>query len=70
MTQYDMRFTELARHIVFLVPTDRERIRRSIYGLNYSLQYMDREHKTDASFNQMVEIARHLEHVCKLERDE
>ncbi|XP_070045449.1 uncharacterized protein [Nicotiana tomentosiformis] len=35
VTQYKMRFSELARHAVWLVPTDRERIRRFIDGLTY-----------------------------------
>ncbi|XP_070046001.1 uncharacterized protein [Nicotiana tomentosiformis] len=37
MTQYKMRFSELARHAVWLVPTDMERIRRFIDGLTYQL---------------------------------
>ncbi|XP_070048534.1 uncharacterized protein [Nicotiana tomentosiformis] len=32
MTQYEMTFSELARLAVRLVPTDRERIKRFIYG--------------------------------------
>ncbi|XP_070045720.1 uncharacterized protein [Nicotiana tomentosiformis] len=32
---YEMRFSKLARHAIWLVPTDRERIRRFIDGLTY-----------------------------------
>ncbi|XP_070050408.1 uncharacterized protein [Nicotiana tomentosiformis] len=35
VTQYKMRFSELARHAVWLVPTNRERIMRFIDGLTY-----------------------------------
>ncbi|XP_070057445.1 uncharacterized protein [Nicotiana tomentosiformis] len=35
VTQYEMRFSELARHVVWLVPIERVRIRRFIDGLYY-----------------------------------
>ncbi|XP_070043257.1 uncharacterized protein [Nicotiana tomentosiformis] len=38
VTQYVMRFSELARHTIWLVPTDRERIRRLIDGLTFQLR--------------------------------
>ncbi|XP_070046816.1 uncharacterized protein [Nicotiana tomentosiformis] len=48
-----------------------ERIRRFINGLKYSLHYsMARELETDARFDQVVEIAKRLEQVRKLEREE
>ncbi|XP_070041145.1 uncharacterized protein [Nicotiana tomentosiformis] len=66
-----MRFTELACHAIRLVPTKRERIRRFIDGLNYVLRYsLAQEAETDARFDQMIEIARHLEFVCKLDHEE
>ncbi|XP_070050890.1 uncharacterized protein [Nicotiana tomentosiformis] len=34
VTQYEMRFSDLARHAVWLVPFEREKIRRFINGLN------------------------------------
>ncbi|XP_070043809.1 uncharacterized protein [Nicotiana tomentosiformis] len=48
-----MRFFELARHVVWLVPTDRERIRRErVFG---------------ATFDEVVDIARQIEVVRSLE---
>ncbi|XP_070040083.1 uncharacterized protein [Nicotiana tomentosiformis] len=35
VTQYEMTFSELAHHAIWLVPIDRERIRRFINGLTY-----------------------------------
>ncbi|XP_070006785.1 uncharacterized protein [Nicotiana sylvestris] len=35
LMQYEMRFSELAHHIVWLVPTDKEWIRRFIDGLTF-----------------------------------
>ncbi|XP_070032343.1 uncharacterized protein [Nicotiana tomentosiformis] len=40
VTQYEMRFTELALHAIWFVPTERERIRRFIDGLNYRLRFV------------------------------
>nr|XP_009792331.1 PREDICTED: uncharacterized protein LOC104239401 [Nicotiana sylvestris] len=68
MTQYEIRFTELACHAVFLVPTERQRF---IDGLNYGLRYgMARESEREARFDQVFEIARHLEHACRLKIEE
>nr|XP_009796836.1 PREDICTED: uncharacterized protein LOC104243326 [Nicotiana sylvestris] len=62
MTQFEMRFANLAHHVEWLVPTKGERIRRFIDDLNYSLCYrLAQEAKTDARFDQVVEIARPLE---------
>ncbi|XP_070050661.1 uncharacterized protein [Nicotiana tomentosiformis] len=55
VTQYKMRFFELPCYAVWLVPTDRERIRRFIYGLTYQLRLlMTRER---------IEVVRNQEHV-------
>ncbi|XP_070023205.1 uncharacterized protein [Nicotiana sylvestris] len=40
VTQYGMRFSELARHVVWLVTTDRERIKRFIDGLDFQLRLL------------------------------
>ncbi|XP_070054316.1 uncharacterized protein [Nicotiana tomentosiformis] len=56
VTQYEMRFSELAHHAVWLVPTDRERIRR--------------ERVSGATFEQVVDIAQEIESVHRQERDE
>ncbi|XP_070039407.1 uncharacterized protein [Nicotiana tomentosiformis] len=70
VTQYEMRFADLARHVIWLVPTEREKIRRFIDGLNYGLHYsLAREAETNARFDQVVEIFRRLEKVRRLDRE-
>ncbi|XP_070045546.1 uncharacterized protein [Nicotiana tomentosiformis] len=71
VTQYEMRFSELARHAVWLVPIDRERIRRFIDGLTYQLWLvMTRERVSGATFDKVVDIARQIEVVHSQERGE
>ncbi|XP_033512953.1 uncharacterized protein [Nicotiana tomentosiformis] len=67
VTQYEMRFADLARHaMLMLAPTERDNIMRFIDGLNYGLHYsMAREVATDARF-----ISRRLEQVRMLEHGE
>ncbi|XP_070025620.1 uncharacterized protein [Nicotiana sylvestris] len=55
VTQYEMRFSELARHAIWFVPTDMERIRR--------------ERVTSSTFEEVVDIAREIEPVCHQERE-
>ncbi|XP_070050174.1 uncharacterized protein [Nicotiana tomentosiformis] len=71
VTQYEMRFSELAHHAVWLVPTDRERIRSFIDGLMYQLRLlMTRERVSGATFDEVVDIARQIEVVCSQERSD
>ncbi|XP_070041490.1 uncharacterized protein [Nicotiana tomentosiformis] len=71
VTQYEMRFFELAHHADLLVPTDRERIRRFIDGLTYQLRLlMTRERVSGATFDEVVDIARQIEMVLSQERGE
>ncbi|XP_070057709.1 uncharacterized protein [Nicotiana tomentosiformis] len=66
-----MRFSELARHAIWLVPTDKERIMRFIDGLTYPLQLlMTRERVSGATFDEVVDIARQIDMVRSQERDE
>nr|XP_033511250.1 uncharacterized protein LOC117276033 [Nicotiana tomentosiformis] len=66
-----MRFSELARHVVWLVPIDRERIRRFVDGLSYQLQIlMTRERVSGATFEEVVDIAHKIESVRRQERVE
>ncbi|XP_070034948.1 uncharacterized protein [Nicotiana tomentosiformis] len=66
-----MRFPELDRHAVWLVPTDRERIRRLIDGLTYQLRLlMTRERVSGATFDEVVDVARQIEMVHCQERGE
>ncbi|XP_070047474.1 uncharacterized protein [Nicotiana tomentosiformis] len=69
--QYAMRFSELTRHAVWLVPTDRNWIRRFIDGLTYQLRLlMTRERVLGATFDEVVDIARQMEMVRSQERRE
>ncbi|XP_070050452.1 uncharacterized protein [Nicotiana tomentosiformis] len=71
VTQYEMRFSELARHAVWLVPNERERIRRFIDGLHYQLYFiMTQECVSGARFDELVDIARWIEMVRSQEREE
>ncbi|XP_070040084.1 uncharacterized protein [Nicotiana tomentosiformis] len=71
VTQYEMRFSELAHHAVWLVPTDKERIRRFIDGLTYQLRLlMTRESVSGATFDEVVDISRQIEIVHSQERGE
>ncbi|XP_070031644.1 uncharacterized protein [Nicotiana tomentosiformis] len=56
VTQYEIRFSELARHAIWLVPTDRERIMR--------------ERVSGATFDEVVDIARQIKMVSSQERVE
>ncbi|XP_070039524.1 uncharacterized protein [Nicotiana tomentosiformis] len=69
--QYEMRFSELARHAVWLVPTDRERIQRFVDGLTYQLRLlMTRERVSGATFDEVVDICRQIEMVRNQKRGE
>ncbi|XP_070040220.1 uncharacterized protein [Nicotiana tomentosiformis] len=71
VTQYEMRFSELSHHVVLLVPTDRERIRRFIDGLTYQLRLlMIKERVSGATFDKVMDIARQIEMVRIQERGE
>ncbi|XP_070057795.1 uncharacterized protein [Nicotiana tomentosiformis] len=61
VTQYEMRFSELSRYVVWLVPTEREKIRRFINGLNHQFRFvMTLGNIAGAKFNGMVYSARRL----------
>ncbi|XP_070040719.1 uncharacterized protein [Nicotiana tomentosiformis] len=66
-----MRFSELVRHDIWLVPTDRERIMRFIDGLTFQLRLlMTRERVSGATFDEVVDIARQIKMVHSQERVE
>ncbi|XP_070057159.1 uncharacterized protein [Nicotiana tomentosiformis] len=66
-----MRFSELARHAIYLIPTERERINRFIDGLNYRPRFdLTREIASGARFDEVVDIARRLEQVRSEECEE
>ncbi|XP_070050937.1 uncharacterized protein [Nicotiana tomentosiformis] len=71
VTQYEMRFLELARHVVWLVPTEREKIRRFINGLNQQFRFvMTLGNVAGAKFDEVGDSARWLEMVRIQEREE
>ncbi|XP_070046388.1 uncharacterized protein [Nicotiana tomentosiformis] len=64
VTKYEIRFIELSRHAIALIPTDEERVNRFIEGLHYSIRRaMDRKTKTWILLHQVVEIARRVERI-------
>ncbi|XP_070056812.1 uncharacterized protein [Nicotiana tomentosiformis] len=66
-----MRFLELARHAIWLVPTGKERIRRFVDVLNYGHRFvMTQENTAGARFDVVVDIAQELELVCSQESEE
>ncbi|XP_070040952.1 uncharacterized protein [Nicotiana tomentosiformis] len=71
VTQYEMRFLELARHVVLLVPTEREKINMFINGLNHEFRFvMTLGNVASAKFDEVVDSARRLEMVHTQEREE
>ncbi|XP_070032537.1 uncharacterized protein [Nicotiana tomentosiformis] len=71
VTQYEMRFSELARHAVWLVSTERESIRRFIDGLYYQYCFvMTWESVSCATFDEVVDISRRLDMVRSQEWEE
>ncbi|XP_070025128.1 uncharacterized protein [Nicotiana sylvestris] len=71
VTQYEMRFSDLARYVVWLVPTKREKIKRFINGLNQQFRFiMTLGNVACAKFDEVVDSARWLEMVHTQERQE
>ncbi|XP_070010641.1 uncharacterized protein [Nicotiana sylvestris] len=69
--QYEMRFSKVARHAIWLVPTDRERIRRFVDDLTYHLCIlMAKEKVSSSTFEEVVDIAYEIKSVRRQERDE
>nr|XP_009803112.1 PREDICTED: uncharacterized protein LOC104248541 [Nicotiana sylvestris] len=69
--QYEMKFSELSYHVVWLFPTDSERIRRFIDDLTFQLRVlMTKERVSGAIFNEVVNISREIESVRSQERVE
>ncbi|XP_070043096.1 uncharacterized protein [Nicotiana tomentosiformis] len=70
MSEYAIRFSELARHAPILVPTIRERVCIFIEEIDYDIKIsLARELQTDAPFQQVVEISRKIEGVLGEERE-
>nr|XP_009782669.1 PREDICTED: uncharacterized protein LOC104231375 [Nicotiana sylvestris] len=70
VSQYEVRFSELARYAPWMVPTDRERIRRFVNGLNYPIHIlMARERILSHTFEDAVDVACDIEMDRRLERE-
>ncbi|XP_070050253.1 uncharacterized protein [Nicotiana tomentosiformis] len=66
-----MRFSNFCRHAVGLVPTEREKIRRFINGLNHQFHFvMNLGNIVGAKFDEVVDNARRLEMDRTHEREE
>ncbi|XP_070039105.1 uncharacterized protein [Nicotiana tomentosiformis] len=71
VTQYEMMFFELARHVIWLVPTYRGSIKWFIDDLTYQLRLLvTREKVSGTTFDEVVDIARQIEVVHSQERGE
>nr|XP_016480043.1 PREDICTED: uncharacterized protein LOC107801264 [Nicotiana tabacum]XP_016480051.1 PREDICTED: uncharacterized protein LOC107801264 [Nicotiana tabacum] len=67
--EYHKQFVDLAHRVVVLLPPKRERVRKFIDGLTFSIRLqMDKETRADISFERAVEIARRIKMVCGQER--
>ncbi|XP_070046156.1 uncharacterized protein [Nicotiana tomentosiformis] len=69
VTQYKTHFVDLARHALLLLPTERERVRRFIDGLVQPIKLqMDKETRSEFSFQTTANVARRIEMVLSQER--
>nr|XP_018630737.1 uncharacterized protein LOC108947368 [Nicotiana tomentosiformis] len=69
VTQYETRFADLARHATILLPTEKDRVRRFIDGLTYTLKHqMAKDTGSDISFQAVVDIDKRTELVYAQER--
>nr|XP_009763500.1 PREDICTED: uncharacterized protein LOC104215412 [Nicotiana sylvestris] len=70
VSEYAIRFSELARHAPTLVTTFKERFYKFIEGLDYDIKIsMARELQTNTPFQQVVEVARRIEGVLGEEKE-
>ncbi|XP_070034294.1 uncharacterized protein [Nicotiana tomentosiformis] len=69
VTQYETQFVDLARHVIVLLPTEKERVRKFIDGVTYTIMLqMAKETRSDISFQTAMHIARLIELVRAQER--
>ncbi|XP_070046734.1 uncharacterized protein [Nicotiana tomentosiformis] len=62
VTDYEVRFSELSRHALMILPTDAERVRRFVVGLHSSIRAnMAREVEMGISYQLVLEIAQRIE---------
>ncbi|XP_070015331.1 uncharacterized protein [Nicotiana sylvestris] len=69
VTQYETRFMDLARHAIIFLHTKRERVRRFIDGLTFTIRLqMAKETGDDITFHRAIDIAGRIEMVRAQER--
>ncbi|XP_070054564.1 uncharacterized protein [Nicotiana tomentosiformis] len=69
VTQYETRFMDLSFHAIVLLPTERERVRRFIDRLTFSIRLqMAKETEDDIAFQRAIDISRQIEMVRGQER--
>ncbi|XP_070009503.1 uncharacterized protein [Nicotiana sylvestris] len=70
ISEYEVYFSDLARHAPALISTVRERVRRFIEGLHPSIRTsMARELEIDISYQRVVSIAKKVEGMLARERE-
>ncbi|XP_070040781.1 uncharacterized protein [Nicotiana tomentosiformis] len=70
MTDYEVRFSELSRHAIMILPTDTERVQRFITVLHSGIQVsMAREAEMGTPYDQVMEIARRIERIRNQDRE-
>ncbi|XP_070036010.1 uncharacterized protein [Nicotiana tomentosiformis] len=71
MTDCEVRFSELSRHALMILPTDAERVRILVSGLHYGIQAtMAQEVETGTSYGLVVEITRRIGGVRQWSREQ
>ncbi|XP_070046291.1 uncharacterized protein [Nicotiana tomentosiformis] len=69
VTQYETRFMDLAHHALILLPTERERVRRFIDGLTYTIRLqIAKKTGGDISFQTAVNVDMRIEMALAQER--
>ncbi|XP_070055014.1 uncharacterized protein [Nicotiana tomentosiformis] len=69
ITKYETRFVDLARHAIIFLPTERERVRRFIDGLTFTIKLqMAKETRDDVTYQRAIDIARWIEMVHSQKR--
>ncbi|XP_070049832.1 uncharacterized protein [Nicotiana tomentosiformis] len=69
VTQYETQFVDLARHATIMLPNEKEKLRRFIDGLTYTIRLqMAKETMSDIFFQTAVDITRQIKMVRAQER--
>nr|XP_018630035.1 uncharacterized protein LOC104107271 [Nicotiana tomentosiformis] len=69
VTEYEMEFSKLAEYAPNLIPTEREKVRRFIEGLNPHMAKDMTSHQDDKTYLQVVNIATRKEAIEKIDRE-